>query len=611
MKQFFKFIGLYSALWIVLSIVFKLIFIFWQFSSAKDVGFGELLSAIPVGLRMDISFTAYLVLFASVMWLFFFWKQRVLQICISIITYIVLFLACLLEISDLDLYKSWGAHIDATVLQYIITPSEAVASLSYLRLALLILLFLLSFIGFVLLYRRFVLPSLRLYKSDLKLKFLPIILVFGAFMALPIRGSVSTAPMNVGMVYFSENMLANHVAVNPLWNFIYSLGKLDVLTNQYTYMEIEQAQKIAQPLFSHDSDNKVSLFTNKRPNVIVVMMESFAFGFTKCLGNYDGITPNFDSLTREGVLFSSMYAASNRTDKGLVAVLCGYPAQPINSIIKFPQKTQRLPFISKSLKEIGYHPFFVYGGDKNFTNINSLLHNGGIADNTDISDFDASLRTWKWGVHDEYVFQRFVEKSKTQKQPFFGLILTQSNHEPYEVPGKKRVTVSGDLGLVLNSVMYADSCLGAFIKDAKQQSWWTNTVIVLVADHGSQFPNDYRKEEVSRYRIPMLLLGGALSKRDTCISEICNQQDIASTLLSQMSIETSDFTLCRNVLSRSYVPWAMYCFNDGFGFVADSVVQIYDNEAKHYLLDSMHGSAIDSCSAKAIWQYINDDFVKR
>ena len=160
------------------------------------------------------------------------------------------------------------------------------------------------------------------------------------------------------------------------------------------------------------------------------MLESYSSGLIEGLGGEPGVTPNFNTLIKEGILFDNFYSSGDRTDKGIVSVLNGYPSQPVTSMVKEPKKTQNLPYLNKVFKANGYHTEFTYGYNINYANFNSYLMHGDFDHVTHSADFPQELNTSKWGVHDQYVFQKFQEELGAVKQPFFKIMMTQSSHEP-------------------------------------------------------------------------------------------------------------------------------------------------------------------------------------
>ena len=222
-----------------------------------------------------------------------------------------------------------------------------------------------------------------------------------------------------------------------------------------------------------------TLLNMDRPNVIMIVLESFSGIITEELGGIEGVAPTINRLYREGIGFTNFYANSFRTDRGLVSILSAYPAQPTTSIMKYPSKTQTLPSISQSLKKEGYDLEFLYGGDADFTNMRSYFIGAGFDKIVADQNFPISDRLSKWGVNDEKTFRYLSEQLKgEQTQPFMKLFLTLSSHEPFDVPMKRFEDP------YLNSVAYTDSCLGVFIDELKASPLWENTLVVLLPEIG-------------------------------------------------------------------------------------------------------------------------------
>ena len=166
-------------------------------------------------------------------------------------------------------------------------------------------------------------------------------------------------------------------------------------------------------------------------------MESFTANAIEAVGGEPGITPNLNRLSKEGVLFTNLYANSFRTDRGLVSVLNGYLAQPTTSIMKYPVKSQTLPSIAKSLNKEGYTADMLYGGDINFTNMQSYFYSSGYSKITADRDFPLSSRLSKWGANDDITFSHLYEDIKQRPvdgKPWLSTFLTLSSHEPFRGP---------------------------------------------------------------------------------------------------------------------------------------------------------------------------------
>lgn len=257
--------------------------------------------------------------------------------------------------------------------------------------------------------------------------------------------------------------------------------------------------------------------------------------------------------------------------------------------------------MAQYLRKNGYaNQTFIYGGDLRFNSFNSLVTLAGFDRIITEDDFPASAMGDKWGAHDEYTFNRLLDEMKNQRQPFFDFIFTLSSHEPFTVPMARKHE-----NPYFNSVCYTDSCLGDFISKVKKNNLWDNTLFIMVADHGHGGPNNIGNDEKMRYRIPLLLTGGALCVSDTTITTVGSQIDIAATLLPQLGISADAFTFSKNLLSPDIFPYAFYDFNDGYGYVDPTQYIVYDNQGKQYLRkegNETMGQAIlqkmsDHCSA--------------
>ncbi|MEI7504744.1 MAG: LTA synthase family protein, partial [Paludibacter sp.] len=260
--------------------------------------------------------------------------------------------------------------------------------------------------------------------------------------------------------------------------------------------------------------------------------------------------------------------------------------------------------IPKSLKQAGYNLKYYYGGDADFTNMRSYLMTMGIEDIVSDKDFSAQDTRTKWGAPDHIVFNKLAnELDGDQKEPFMKIFQTLSSHEPFEVPFHKLKDP------YLNSVAYTDSCLGDFIDRFKQTKYWKNTIIIMVPDHAMRYPSDIDNRAVDRYKIPLLIIGGAVKsaqKIDTYASQI----DISATLLSQLHISHSDFRFSKNILNSASPHFGYFTFKNGFGMVTPENRYVFDYESNS--VASNEGiKNLNKTKAEALLQTLYDDLEKR
>lgn len=556
------------CLFVCIFVLQKPLFMLFYKSLYPDASCADWFSVIWHGLPLDLSLAGYLTAIPGFLFITSVWtlSKSLYRIWCSYFLFISVLISIIFTV-DLGLYEYWGFRLDATPLFYFFSsPKDAVASVSIwmvlggiVAMAVYAVVLYAVFYGILLqknLLLRMKLPYRRLKVSG-------ILLLMTGLLFIPIRGGFTVSTMNVGKVYFSAEQRLNHAAINPAFSLMESLAKQKDFSKQYRFMEAAEADRLFKDMLEpavaggqteetdsvrQSADSLHTLFNTQRPDVLFVILESFSSRLMTALGGEPNIAIHLDSLSKEGVLFTNFYANSFRTDRGLVAILSGYPAQPTTSIMKYPRKTQSIPAIAGSLRKAGYGTKYYYGGDADFTNMRSYLMSSGFEDIVSDQDFPVTERLSKWGAHDHLVFNRLLEDLKTEaaegtaeeKTPYFRVLQTSSSHEPFEVPFRR---LENDR---LNAFAYTDSCAGDFVRQFRELPQWKNTVIVFVPDHLGAYPEHIDNLSVERYRIPLLMVGGAI-REPRRIDVYGSQHDIAATLLAQLALPHEEFVF-RGVL---------------------------------------------------------------
>lgn len=431
-------------------------------------------------------------------------------------------------------------------------------------------------------------------------------------LVIPIRGGFQLAPLNQSSVYFSTHIYANHAAINAPWNFLHSLlSKGSSAKNPYQYMEAQRVKKITDSLYKGSGNvGKMIHSSSAQPvNVVLIIWESFTEKALHIKIDNKEVLPHFNSLKNEGIFFSNMYASGDRTNKGIPAILSGYPAMPNTTVIHSPAKAEKLPVLSKLFKEKGYYTPFFYGGEPEFANIKSYLLYGGFNPIIGKNDFAAKDMNSKWGAHDGVVMSRvFADLNKSTK-PFFATWLTLTSHEPFETPVSEAFKGSDNTIKFLNSLHYTDQVVSDFIDQCSKQPWWANTVVIITGDHGHPLPENGNKAD--DFRTPMLWIGGALKKKGVVIDKVGSQLDIAATLAEQTGLNADVFSFSKNIFDTTSAKWAFFDFNDGFGFVNDSGRVVFDNVGKQPILIKEKAGLKEIESGKAMMQQVYEDFLKK
>jgi phosphoglycerol transferase MdoB-like AlkP superfamily enzyme len=593
MKKRLRILGLLGLFWVAFFVACRALFLFYHFGQTATLSAKEIATIFLLGLRMDLAMTGYWLVLPGLV-LSIPYLHRGQGEAIHSVTLFFLLISSIIVVVDLELYTHWGFRINETPLFYI--GSGALGSVQPYRLILQTGLLGLLVLLFVFLYWKVMVVRFGDLRP-LPLAFAPVMLLITASLIIPIRSSLTVAPLNSGVVYFHKTRaFPNHAGINATWNFFNAVLAQEHMKYSSDFYKGNDSRQILAQLVESTNPSR-PLLRLKRPNIILIALESFTSNIIAPLGGKAGVTPNLNRLIPAGVLFDNLFASGDRTDKALVSILSGFPAQPNSSIIKYPEKTEHLPFLPRVLSGLGYHTSFVYGGDIGFANMESYLNTAGFSHITTDDDFDEGFLGSKWGIADQYLFERLLQECDTARGPFFKVALTLSSHEPFDVPMKTVFPGSDENSMFLNASHYTDKCLGELFRQASQRSWWKETLIILIADHGHQYPDPYEFQAKGRFKIPMLWLGGALAVRDSVIHTFADQPDMVNTLLAQVDKVHPEFQFSKDILDRKARPFAVYMFQNGFGYVDPTGEMVYDFDYKVYVLKTAGAEGIKSGSA--------------
>ena len=554
------------------------------------------------GLRLDFAIAGYLSIIPGLILIIleakaYDWYRWLWKVYFSITS----LLYSLAIIANLGLYSYWKFPLDNTPLLYLKTsPKDAFASISIWQIIFLLVSILLVSAIIYKVFIRVVKKSESSHTPIQRLYYAVGLLILITAMIIPIRGGFSTGTNHTGSVYFSPNIKLNHAAVNPAFCFFESVShqKQD-LSTMYRFMEDKDAEKIFQGMIKNTS---IKGEKNSK-NVLLIILESFSDSIMRV----PSATPQINKLAKEGLYFPNFYANSTRTDRALASILSGVPAQPTMTILDVPRISNSLPSIASSLKQHGYTTHFYYGGDTNYSNMQSYLVATGFQQVTSETDFSAKELICKWGAPDEYVYNRLLhdlkeEESTSNNQKWFKAILTGSSHEPFDVPYKsanKNIASSE----VLNAFAYSDKCLGDFINKMKALPCWSNTMVVIVADHLGAYPEDIDNYKQWRYHIPFIILN---ADTDIDVNVTAGQIDISATILSILGYDHHEFLFSKDMRDADAPHFAFISFPDAMGMVRDGGFMVYDNNS-----NQLQGTPELEEPAKAYLQKLYDYLSKQ
>jgi phosphoglycerol transferase MdoB-like AlkP superfamily enzyme len=371
-------------------------------------------------------------------------------------------------------------------------------------------------------------------------------------------GLTRTISLNPPQV--SEDRTLNEIANDGAISFFAAAWTRDLdyqafyktLPREEAYARVHRLLASTNATFVGDNfsiERKISGDSNRpRLNVVIFLEESLGSEFWGCLGRTNTLTPEMDRLaTQEGLLFDNIYASGNRTVRGMEGALSSFPPLPGDAIVH-RDRSENVETIARVLKRDGYDTLFLYGGHAMFDNMKPFLVANGYDQIVDEKDFPNPSFANVWGVADEDLYagaiRQFRALSQTNK-PFFATILSVSNHKPYTYPpGRIPENPNGTRDRV---VKYTDWCLGQFFKAAKQEVFWTNTIFVVVADHGARV---YGSQDIPifSYEIPLVILGPAVVPQPQRLHATGCSLDLPPTILGLIGRPYESLFLGRDLL---------------------------------------------------------------
>ena len=621
------------AFWLLFFAVFRLWFVLWFRSDWSAENPGSTWLSFWHALPLDFSFAAYLLAVPVLLWQIglALGNRSYPAVEKGVFGFNVLIFSLFVFVfgANVFLYQEWQTPMNNRAVEYFKTPSALLDSMS------------LPFkLASILLYAGLIWLMLRAYQKVVDIKIyaentsrwgLLALPVWLGLLVLAIRGGTGVMPINESAVYYSPHLFDNHAATNPGWSLCHSLIETRSTVNRFAFEEDIVAAKRTFDLLSEgqvDQSAKSAFFNSADStplNVVFLILESHTAQVIEELGGQPGTCPNMSRLIREGILFKNIYGSGYRTDQGIVSVLAGYPAQPDQSIILLDDKASKLSSVPKILKADGYATAFLYGGELTFANLGLWLTNQRFDKLVSIRDFTSAEKTQRWGVDDGILLQRTVQEINGMHSPFFVTAMTLSLHPPYDVPFQSKWTANNDQEKFLNSAAFVDHAIGEFFKTAEQQSWYANTVFVLVADHGASQPGGLGMDKPDSRHIPLIVFGKPLvdNWKGRKIEVFGNHHDIPATVLGMLKKDpttTSSFLWSRNLGSaelgveagKKYSGgFAYYTNENGLGWATPQGKGFYEFGSKEWRIFEGKLDSVDRANAQAYLQTLYNDFLKK
>jgi len=578
--------------WILFFDAGRILFSIHNAGKFTTVSFGEWLLAFVYSLRIDLASAAafsaipLLILVLSYIWPGK-WSKAIFYTFLSLE---ILFVA-LIHCGEINAYTEWNHKLTTRVFLHLSNPDEVFRTAGfsmflwfffYLLLEIIIAFFLVRFL--------FLEFKLNTYLGWQRRILSGVLVLFG-FLAqffLLIRGGIQQIPLNIASAYYSNNHVLNDLSVNSIYYFTqsYLLHNRASIDEFMPDIKQKEAESIVKQLYNYPKTHTKFIFKNEKPNIVVVVLEGWSSNAVSCLSKTQKSTPNFDKLASEGILFSNIFACGGTSEIGNSSIFSGYPALPEISISMHPEKHRKIHTINEEL--MGYSSNYLFSGDLKYENIGGYFMDHGFQHVYDEKIFPSNLKRGKLNYFDKDLYNLFLQKINNTKEPFLHCVFTGSTHSPYDHPKKKKAIFSGDEADFMNSMVYADECLGSFISKCKKEAWFKNTAFIFVADHGHPTPGLPNPSSKNFFRIPFLIWGAAL-KEEYCGTKqdiIGSQSDIAATLVYQVRGDLNKFPWSKDLLNPNSPEFALHTINRGYGWISNKGNYIYHMDTKTELENS-------------------------
>jgi phosphoglycerol transferase MdoB-like AlkP superfamily enzyme len=408
------------------------------------------------------------------------------------------------------------------------------------------------------------------------------LLLLGWFM----YGFFTAKPLDIFRAYNLNNGFKSNLALNPMQNFFTTLGFRKPLLETKAKENFPQLKE-----FLGLGDNELNNYSRlvhpnskaleSKPNVVLVICESFSMYKSSMSGNVLNATPYFNEMCKEGIFFNRCFSPTFGTARGVFATISGIPDVQLS---KFSTRNEAAVNQRTIINDFeGYDKFYFIGGRSEFNNFKGLVQN---INNVNIFE-EGKYKVPKlnvWGISDKNLFLTANEEMAKQTKPFFTIIQTADNHRPFNIPeedkdfiqrniSKEELEKNGFESLKeFNAFLYSDYCFKKFIEAAKKEAYFNNTIFIFMGDHGlegnasSVYPNAWIEQRLADEHIPLLFYAPALLTPQVH-NEPVSQIDVLPTVASMIQQPYTNSTLGRDLLDTTIQQHAAFIIYHAPGWI--------------------------------------------
>jgi len=542
---------LYSALsMLLLLFAARVALCIYNIELTSELSASDLLTSFLLGTRFDLSAIGYACLPMTLLGLSNGnWCRRCCVWWLWMFSSLFIFCSLL----ELEFYKEFQQRLNSLVFVYLREDPKTVLSMIWLGYPVIQLLLAWALLSALMLPVFSELEKLTrgdhpvqtsiLQRSTTTLILLLLVVLIG-------RGTIGQgAPLRWGDAYHSNHLFANHLTLNGTKTLFKAL--LDEYVNNkenqwLNSMPPDKAISLSRKMLLTSQDKLVDPTvaairrwhtppTNRSAriqNIVIILMESFSGQFVGALGNSLGVTPHFDRLAGNGLLFKRTFSNGSHTHQGIFATLSCFPNLPgFEYLMQQPEGRNQFSGVASILSTDQFEDVFVYNGDFRWDNQAGFFRNQGMSHFIGRDDFvNPHLVSSTWGVSDEDMFSRAIQELRrlSSDQPFFAVLQTLSNHPPYTLPDPlpfEPVIYHGEVSERLTATKYSDWALGNFFDQVEEEAWKDHTLFVILGDHGFSVDTLLTDINLLHYHVPLLFIAPGLqdiygATRETVASQV-------------------------------------------------------------------------------------------
>jgi phosphoglycerol transferase MdoB-like AlkP superfamily enzyme len=505
-----------------------------------------------------------------------------------------------MENTTFPFFAEYDVRPNYKFVEYLEYPKEVFSMLfAEYKLALSLAMLMMALVGW--LYARVSKNDFIKVFEDAYWKRLALFIPLGLLLFIGIRSSFGHRPANNSDAMYSSNRVINEITKNTMYSVAYSVYANKKFSSkvlkQYGKMDIKEALHRTEKRLNIQSEDKISHFRrdvkthfqqDKPKNLVILLQESVGAQFVAAVGGEEGITPEFNRLAKEGLLFSDLYSNGTRSIRGIAGIVAGNFAVPGKGVLKRSKSQSEWFTIARLFKPLGYETSFIYGGESRFDNMKGWFLGNGFDKVHDEAKMENPCYVGTWGVCDDEVVSYADNEFKTLSdagKPFMSVIFSTSNHSPFDFPDDKIELVDGvEKKSVKNAIKYADFAVGQMIQKAKNNGYYENTIFLIVADHNVRVYGD-DSVPVNMFHIPGLILGGGVEAG--VYDKISTQPDIIATTLDLVGVDFAYPVLGHSIYSDKKQELAFMQFNNNYALMDKDIVTVLrpGKEANTYRYD--------------------------